>query len=499
MNTNDPHANKKRLSPRFFRSLRARLLITVNLVVSIMVIGAVSIDYSHELDHELKTYKQGLSDEARSLLPGVEELMHHGVDTVQSYIDEVCAQMKDKNSPGHHIMVEMGDELLQAQSHHRASSEIAESIYLAADIQDGWPRSSGGLIVGHASHADTTVYVSEESAFVFSRIRHQAIIRLVTLTSIGVAGALIVNFILLRLVTRPIDELVRVVHKIGSGEFGIVPKSFSTNEFALLSGEIGKMSTDLAAREKDRSALLSKARRIQQHLLPKLSQLENVRFSVEYRPADTVAGDYYDVMKLSDGSVLICLADVCGHGVPAAMGAAILKTLLISAVENERSLPQLLHEINTRFCKVSLPEDFASMALLRIDPENGLLEFASAGHEPAYILNGEGVVETLHSTGMVLGVSPNASWMVHDYRIGHTDRVVLLTDGVSEAPSKNGKRLGRLLFLDLLETLSRESVTQITDAFVSAIDHHSASSALEDDQTMVAIQILESVSDQVGL
>ncbi len=475
--------------PHWFRSLRARLLVSVNVVVALMVFGALVLDYRHQLKTELVAYQSALSDEAKSIIPAVLELQHHGTDVVQRYVDAVCATMQDDSSPGHHIVVDLADETtIQAQSHHRASEAILARIRIAAAAADGQNRSGGvPLVVGTASNNGLYAYVAEESEPVIARIRGQAIVRLLTLAVIGLVGALLVNLLLVRLVTRPIGDLVRVVRRIGAGELGTRPHSFATEDLDILATEIGRMSTDLEARELDRAAHLRKAKRLQDRLLPQFASEDGIAVAAVYRPADTVAGDYYDMLPLPDGSVLICVADVCGHGVPAAMGAAILKTLLLAACEQHTTLVDIFSHINDRFLRVSLSEDFASMVLLRVEPGASVLEYASAGHEPSYLLHESGELEQLDSTGMLLGVSGDAVWTSVSLSVAPTDRLILLTDGVTELSDARGHHFGREALINLLTQLGAHSVEEIARAMTTALDRHGKDATVNDDQTILVL------------
>ncbi len=483
-----------RVGPRWIRSLRARLLISVNLAVAFGVIGAIGFDYRKQLAAELSAHRTDLSDEARTLLPAVQELRRYGPGSIQRYIDTVCATMQADSSPGHHIAVDIGETTIQAQSHHRASQALLFQMRTAAASPDGQSRSDGtSLIVGHARDGEIRVFVAERAGPVIARIRSQEIFRLGVFAGIVAISALIVNMILLRLVTRPIDELVQVVRQIGAGDFRTRPGRFNTEEFSTLAAEIARMGSDLERRERDRAAHLEKARLLQEHLLGHFKSGPVPSSAVVYRPADTVAGDYYDLLPLSDGSLLACMADVCGHGVPAAMGAAILKTLVFAAAERSTSPAAMLRSINERFLRVSLPGDFASMVLVRIvatSGAGGVIEYASAGHEPCFLLRASGTLERLDQSGILLGISQGEDWVDRRLDVSPADLLVLLTDGVTEAMDATRRQFGRERLVTQLAALAGSSPGEIARSIVAAVDLHCGHpSAVADDQTLVVLDL----------
>ena len=497
---NTAPASPARAGPRWFRSLRVRLLISVNLAVALGVIGAIGFDYRKQLAAELSAHRTDLSDEARTLLPAVQELRRYGPGSIQRYIDTVCATMQDESSPGHHIAVDIGETTIQAQSHHRASEALLFQMKTAAASPDGQSRSDGtSLIVGHARDGEIRVFVAERAGPVIARIRSQEILRLGVFAGIVAISALIVNMILLRLVTRPIGELVQVVRQIGAGDFRTRPGRFKTEEFSTLAAEIARMGSDLERRERDRAAHLQKARLLQEHLLPHFKSGPVPSSAVVYRPADTVAGDYYDLLPLSDGSLLACMADVCGHGVPAAMGAAILKTLVFAAAERSTSPAAMLRSINERFLRVSLPGDFASMVLVRIVATSGagggggaggVIEYASAGHEPCFLLRASGTLERLDQSGILLGISQGEDWVDRRLDVSPADLLVLLTDGVTEAMDATRRQFGRERLVTQLAALAGSSPGEIARSIVAAVDLHCGHpSAVADDQTLVVLDL----------
>ena len=112
---------------------------------------------------------------------------------------------------------------------------------------------------------------------------------------------------------------------------------------------------------------MDKAREIQQSLLPKDVDVAGLNVSSLFLPAEEVAGDYFDVITLHDGTHVVCIADVTGHGVPAALSAMMLKVLLAEACEHHSDPADILEFINRRLTGVCRTDGFVTMFVARFD------------------------------------------------------------------------------------------------------------------------------------
>ena len=311
------------------------------------------------------------------------------------------------------------------------------------------------IIVGRQIDGDTTVLISEETRpLKLSVLRHLAG-RIVGFLMLLLVAGLVINVVVMRLVTRPIGSLVGAVRRLTTGQLGTRVEPGGAAEFDYLATEINQLSESLDAAERYRSIQMRRAREIQQHALPRKEAFHNVRVVSVFFPADEVGGDYYDVVEMSDGSTLLCIADVAGHGVAAAMLALLLRSLLHLAVEESTRLPEIMQSINRRFAEASLPGDFATVALVRIRPDTRKLEFVSAGHEPCWILRAVGDPIPLESTGLILGIDAGAQWEAREHTLGDDDWLALLTDGVTETLSETGELFGRQRLMQLLAACRR--------------------------------------------
>jgi serine phosphatase RsbU (regulator of sigma subunit) len=462
----------------------------VDLVVGLGFIALIAIDYRQELNERIEEKQVALEDEAKTLLPAVVGLQALGPEAVQTHIDDVCGRMRETSSPGHHIAVRFGNQVLQAHAHHRASSEIFDAMLRAADSPDRAVRLGGDeLAVGTAGDEGTSVYVSEELSNVRRGVRARMLRRAAVILGLGTLASLLVHFVLSRIVTRPLRRLVTTVRGIANGRLGAESGAFESEEMQILATEIDAMSSALNEAEAARLRELEKARKVQARLSAVPDQVPGMHLAHLYSPAAHVAGDYFDVLALRDGTWLLCVADVSGHGIPAALVAAVLKTLLLAATETETDPGRILEAVNRRFCQVLLPGDFATAALVRWDPSDFSIVSANAGHERILVLERDGRIAGLKSTGMILGIECDEKWATRKQSVQPGTRLLLFTDGVTENMAPDRDRFG----LERLQALLAESaelpVEEVLGRLEAALASHRGGGEQRDDVTLLLAEV----------
>jgi sigma-B regulation protein RsbU (phosphoserine phosphatase) len=211
---------------------------------------------------------------------------------------------------------------------------------------------------------------------------------------------------------------------------------------------------------------LETARRIQQSILPQRSpSVPGLTIATHYDSMTEVAGDLFDFVITPGGQLGVLVADVSGHGVPAAIVASMVK-IALAVQEGEVADPgAVLTRMNRALCgRFELAYVTAVFAL--IDPAARTLTYASAGHPSPLLLRGNGRVESLDERGMVLGFLPEATYtsaVVRD--IGSGERLVFYTDGITEAARPDGEFFGDRQF----ERLLAGSQAQTTDGFMATL------------------------------
>ncbi len=496
LNSSDNEVEKTPLQyKKTKKTIRFQLLFVVNSVLAIFVIAFLVFDYQHDLAGRLEEKRITLNEEAATLLPAVIQIRQQGKESVQQYIDSVCGPMEDESSPGHHIVVQLEgaqflNETFQAHAHHRSSPEILRAMQEAVKLPQS--RSTLGnteIVVGTSTQNGATVYVSETMRNLYDSVIGAVVRRLAGFALLAIIAAAVVNIALRQIVTRPLRQLVKTVKKIGEGELGVQLDSFQSSELDYLKHEINSLSTSLATADQYLSMQMAKAREIQENLLPKEIDIPGLNVAHFFEPADDVGGDYYDALQLSDGSWVFCVADVTGHGIPAAMSAAMLKSLLMQAAEQFTSPADMLEFINRWFTNISRDDDFVSMILIRINPQSETLTYASAGHEPACFLSPTGQTSDSSTTGFLLGIQEGSKWDDISVEFAKGCRMLIVTDGVCESYSSDDEMFGRKRLVNLFVESQQRSIKQVAGQINDSLTSFRNGNPQNDDVTVVLLEM----------
>ena len=477
-----------------------RLVLGVNLTLAGFLGLFVSIDVYLARRNLMSREITGLEENATLLLTSVTRLSRRNIAAVQDYLDDINAAMQPIRAAGspHRILVLVGAKKLEAHrddpSGPGAVGEAAEAASAPdhCGVVDGEP-----VIVGGAAHGDVAAYILEP----FSQTKHAIFLmilrRAAANTLVGLAIAAALNVMLQFWLVRPLSRMVDTVQQFGRGDLRARMPPNRSRELGLLTDEFNTMASVLERNEADRRGQMARARAIQDCLRPDLKEISGARFACINQPAAEVAGDYYDVMPSADGGVILCIADVSGQGVPAAMGAAMLKTLLLNGAERESDPAKLLALLNAAFCRVTLPEDFATMALLRFTPGSPAAAYASAGHEPVFLLHySTGRTEDLKATGFPIGVQSPSTWEGRALNVEPGDRLIMLTNGLVETKNLAGEAYGRDRLLGDLMDLRSRPLTQMLAGILSRVTAYRASTPQKDDLTGLAVEFTSPASKE---
>jgi len=186
---------------------------------------------------------------------------------------------------------------------------------------------------------------------------------------------------------------------------------------------------------------LQRAQVIQRALLPgSPPELDGVHVHALYRPGMSVGGDLYDVAVLDDGRIALYVADAAGHGVAAAMLSVLFKQRLVLCDEGGAALdpPEVLRRVNGRLAHDVLSQGlFLTAGYALLDPENGELRVASAGHTPICLRRADGENVVLERTGPALGLVEDVEYSEHRLTLEPGDRLMLYTDGLIDGLRSN--------------------------------------------------------------
>jgi sigma-B regulation protein RsbU (phosphoserine phosphatase) len=188
---------------------------------------------------------------------------------------------------------------------------------------------------------------------------------------------------------------------------------------------------------------LAEARRIQQKLLPStLPQFDGWELAASWQPASGVGGDCFDAIALSPTRLGFSIADVVGKGIPAALLMSNLQAAVRAFATGATEPGDLCHQVNRILCGRIAEGRFISFCYCVVDTDLGTLTYSNAGHFPPIVVRADGSVERLTAGGAVLGVLPDSIYEQGTVNLGTGDRLVLFTDGITEARAASDEELG---------------------------------------------------------
>jgi PAS domain S-box-containing protein len=243
---------------------------------------------------------------------------------------------------------------------------------------------------------------------------------------------------------------------------------------------------------RERDAQLLAAQRIQERLLPDAApELPGFDIFGVCHPAEFAAGDHFDYHPLPDGCVGIVVGDVVGHGIGPALVMASAHALLRTLSEIFREMDEILERANRILVKQTESDIFVTILFVRLDPRLRTLEYASAGHPTAYLLDRRGDVKAvLTSTSLPLGILPDARFAVSDkIPLESGDIALLFTDGLIEAASPNDNPFGENRVIEVVRRHRQEPARKIAEALYQAVLEFSGGNKLVDDVTLVVVKV----------
>jgi len=234
---------------------------------------------------------------------------------------------------------------------------------------------------------------------------------------------------------------------------------------------------------------LEEARAIQQGLLPKeLPSDERFQIAVSYQPLEQVGGDWYFADFPERKQLRLHIADVSGHGLPAAFIGSMAKLAMVAA---ERERPDELLAAMNRFLAPQLPSGrFMTMGTCLYEPETGRVRWSRAGHGPALVLHrASNAITQLLGNGFPLGFVADASYELIEHTLEPGDALLLYTDGVTEAQNRDMQqfgveRLSAALSGSPIEGSSAEVMRSIVDTFTTFLEGR----LLKDDVTLMLLR-----------
>jgi len=267
----------------------------------------------------------------------------------------------------------------------------------------------------------------------------------------------------------------------------------------LLYGTLGYVSAShIIVAERQLATLrqeLETARQIQASILPQSTPaISCLVVATRYLPMTEVAGDFFDFAPIDSNRCGFLIADVSGHGVPAALVAAMVKVAFQTQVGHRHGPARVLTGMN-EILGHRFSAQFVTAGYACIDTEAGTIRYAGAGHPPLYLKSCHGGIEEIAPNGLILGPFPEARYESAERNLEPGDRILMYTDGIIEAFNAEEEEFGDQRLKDLLSNCGDLSAESFADKILDEVRLWSGvkpDDTLEDDLTLIVIDVQSS-------
>ncbi len=234
---------------------------------------------------------------------------------------------------------------------------------------------------------------------------------------------------------------------------------------------------------------IAEAKAIQEKLLPReIPQMPGYEIASAWQSARLVGGDYFDILPLDGQTLGMCIADVAGKGIPAALLMSNLQAA-VRGLSSPSLAPNLLcGRLNSIVHRNTDSDRFITFFYAHLEGPTRRLAYVNAGHNAPFVVRADGSHERLREGGAVLGVFASANYEMGAAQLSSGDRVILFTDGVTEACDPQGEEFGEARLLRLLEDHRGLSAHALQEAIMAAVSAFTGGHRT-DDATLLVLAV----------
>jgi phosphoserine phosphatase RsbU/P len=240
--------------------------------------------------------------------------------------------------------------------------------------------------------------------------------------------------------------------------------------------------------QRQRDEELQEAREIQDCLLPKkLPELPGYNVAAVTQPLRFVGGDYYSVVRIGERHTVLCIADVAGKGLPAALLMSSVQAALKPLMWQRLPPHELCHRLNRILCDLTPLGKFISFFYAVLDSVDNRLTYCNAGHNPPLLIRADGTSTELKAAGAVLGQFPQWLYEQSELQMKRGDRLLLFTDGLVEACNADEEPFGEHSLIRIARENPGSSAEDLMGLLIRAAWHHSGEH-FQDDASLIVLK-----------
>jgi phosphoserine phosphatase RsbU/P len=267
------------------------------------------------------------------------------------------------------------------------------------------------------------------------------------------------------------------------------PPIFSLQGWLLLSASSLLFLLVLELRDKlSLKGDLEIARQIQFGLLPFAPYVSaDLHIETVMRPANTVGGDYFDLIDLGEDRLAVVIGDVAGKGMPAALLMALLQGSLRTLITAGLRGAEVVAKLNAHLCANIPSNRLVTFFYGELDRTTGALDYVNAGHNPPFLLRGDGLSERLAPTAIALGILPDAVFELFAAELEPGDRMLLYTDGITEAANARDEEYGEERVAAWLREHRGRDGRALVEGLIDDVVRFASPVRPRDDMTLMAV------------
>ena len=234
---------------------------------------------------------------------------------------------------------------------------------------------------------------------------------------------------------------------------------------------------------------LELAAAIQRQILPRdLPEVAGLEIAARNVPTRQVGGDYYDLLPLSRGRLGFVVADVSGKGIPAALLVSTVHAAVHLQIDEAKTVVDLVERIDRHLRRYAATRKFLTLFFGLLEPDTGQLTYVSAGHNPALVARRSGATVRLNSTGVPVGMFPDASWRQETLTLFTGDLLCVYTDGLTEAVNVQEEEFGMERLSALIGAGRDMPLKGLCDRVLADVADFAVDMPQYDDQTLLLLR-----------